>query len=75
MQTTRNDIKALAKGRHPSALTIELRRHSDFKSLGTAATDADEPDWLLTIAGGENPSVEYKADTLDEMHAMLSAEQ
>ena len=75
MQTTRNDIKALAKGRHPSALTIELRRHSDFKSLGTAATDTDELDWLLTITGGGKPPVEYKAATLDEMHAILSAEQ
>lgn len=71
MAATRNDIKALAKVRHPSAATIHLKRFSDYQTLGVVGKDADHPDWLLTIGGGEN-AIEYKADTLDLLQAMLS---
>jgi|tagenome__1003787_1003787.scaffolds.fasta_scaffold20941452_2 hypothetical protein len=72
MAATRNDIKALAKERYPSAATIQLKRFSDFQTLGIAGKDGDHPDWLLTIDGGKN-AIEYKADTLELLHAMLSA--
>ncbi len=72
MAATRNDIKALAKERYPSAATIDLKRLSDFQTLGMAGKDADHPDWLLTIGGGEK-AIELKADTLDLLQAMLSA--
>lgn len=73
MPATRQDIKLLAKQRHPTAVTIELRRHSDFQILSAKEVGVDRPDWLLTVAGGKDMA-EYKADTLDELHAMLSAE-
>jgi hypothetical protein len=72
MAATRNDIKALAKERYPSATTFQLKRFSDFQTLGVVGKDADHPDWLLTISGGED-AIEYKADTLDLLQAMLSA--
>jgi hypothetical protein len=72
MAATRNDIKALAKVRHPSATAIQLKRLSDFQTLGVIGKDADQPAWLLTIGGGKN-AVEYKADTLDILQALLSA--
>ena len=74
MAPTRRDITALAKARHPYAVTIQLKRYSDFRTLGVTEIDANHPDWLLTIAGGGD-STEYKADTLDELQTMLSAEQ
>ena len=74
MVPTRRDITALARVLHPSAVTIRLKRHSDFRTLGVTDIDANQPDWLLTIAGGGNLT-EYKADTLVELQTMLSAEQ
>jgi hypothetical protein len=72
MAATRNDIKALAKERHPSAVIIQLKRLSDFQTLGIREKDADHPDWLLTVGGGDD-AIEYKADTLDTLQAMLGA--
>ena len=72
METTRNDIKALAKERYTSAAIINLKRLSDFRTLGVVAKDANQPDWLLTIGGGKD-AIEFKADTLDLLQAMLSA--
>lgn len=70
MAATRNDIKALAKERYPAASTINLKRLSDFRTLGIIAKDAEQPDWLLTIGEGKD-AIEVKADTLDLMQAML----
>ena len=74
MSASRNDIKALAKERHPTANTVVLKRLSDFHTIGIVGSDASEPDWLLTISGGGD-TVDYKAHSLDELHAMLIAEQ
>jgi hypothetical protein len=74
MAPTRRDINSLARARHPNAVTILLKRHSDFRTLGVTETDANQPDWLLTIAGGGD-ATEYKADTLVELQTMLSAER
>ena len=72
MPSTRNDIKALAKLRYPLATTIDLKRLSDFQTLGVAAIDADQPDWLLIISGGED-AIEYKAESLDMLQVLLSS--
>ena len=72
MAATRNDIKARAKERYPSASAIELKRLSDFRTIGVISKDADQPDWLLTINDGTE-AIEFKADTLDILQAMLSA--
>ena len=72
MALTRSDIKALAKQRYPFAATIDLKRLSDFQTLGVATNDADQPDWLLIISGGKD-AIEYKAETLDMLQALLSA--
>jgi hypothetical protein len=72
MAATRNDVKALAKARYPSAAAIELKRLSDFKTLGVRGNGADQPDWLLTIGGGKD-AIEFKADSLDMLQALLSA--
>jgi hypothetical protein len=72
MAATRNEIKALAKERYPSAATIQLKRLSDFQTLGAVAKDADQPDWLLTIGDGDD-AIKYKAGTLDTLQTMLSA--
>jgi hypothetical protein len=71
MAANRNDIRALAKERHPSATTIELKRLSDFQTLGVVGNGAGQPDWLLTIGVGKE-AIRYKADTLDTLLAMLS---
>jgi hypothetical protein len=73
MAATRNDIKALAKERHPTATTIQLRRLSDFRVIGVVGNDAGQPDWLLIIGGGKD-AIRYKADTLDALLATLSAD-
>jgi hypothetical protein len=72
MAASRQEIKLLAKERHPAAVSIELKRHSDFQILSVKENGTDQPDWLLTIVGGGDTN-EYKADTLDELHTMLSA--
>jgi hypothetical protein len=72
MAATRNDIKALVKDRYPSAATVQLKRLSDFQTFGAVGKDAGQPDWLLTIGDGKD-AIEYKADTLDILQAMLIA--
>jgi hypothetical protein len=72
MAATRNDIKALVKERYPTAATVQLKRLSDYQTFGEVGKDAGQPDWLLTIGGGKD-AIEFKADTLDMLQAMLSA--
>jgi hypothetical protein len=69
---TRNDIKALVKERYPTIAPVQLKRLSDFQTFGAAGKDAGQPDWLLTIGEGKDV-IEYKADTLDILQAMLSS--
>lgn len=71
MAATRNDIKALVKERYPAS-AVQLKRLSDFQTFGAVDKGASQPDWLLTIGEGKD-AIEYKADTLDILQSMLSA--
>ena len=74
MAATRNDIKTMAKERYPGAVTIELKRYSDFQTIGVSTTESAHPDWLLTVAGAGD-AIAYRGNTLDELQTLLIAGQ
>ena len=74
MPASKQDIRAAAQARHPTAVSIRMEAKEDFSIPGVAEIDGAHPG-VRVIVSADGRQYEYDADTRDEVLAKLLDER